>query len=56
MGFADVDCLATQTVDDLEVLLEHVRMLVIFTGDILPDGVGEDEAVGFSEGEEEDVA
>ncbi len=56
MGFADVDCFAAQAVDDLEVLLEHIGVLVIFAGDILPDGVGEDEAVGFAEGEEEDVA
>lgn len=56
MRFADVDCLSAQTVNDLEVLLKHVRVLVIFAGDIFPDGVGEDEAVGFAEGEKEDVA
>lgn len=56
MGFANVDCLAAQAVDDLKVLLEHVGVLVIFAGDILPDGIGEDEAVRFAEREEEDVA
>jgi hypothetical protein len=31
-------------------------VLVIFARDIFPDGVGEDEAVGFAEWEKEDVA
>jgi hypothetical protein len=31
-------------------------VLVIFAGDVLLDGGSEGEAVGFAEGEEEDIA
>lgn len=38
MGFANVCCISTEGVDDLEVMTEHIRMLIIFLGDVLADG------------------
>lgn len=38
VGLADVCCISAEGVDDLEVMTEHVRMLVIFLGYVLADG------------------
>jgi hypothetical protein len=37
MGIARVDGFAAQRVDDLEVMAEHVGMLIILLGDVLAD-------------------
>ena len=37
MDFAHVDRIAAQGIDDLEVMAEHVRMLVVLFGDVLAD-------------------
>jgi len=56
MGFADMHGIPPQGIDDAEVLLEHVRMLVIFVGDVPLDGIGEGKAAGLAEGQAEDIA
>lgn len=38
VGLADVGSISTEGVDDIEVMTEHIRVLVIFLGDILADG------------------
>lgn len=38
MGLTNVRCISSEGVDDLEVMTEHVRVLVIFLGDVLADG------------------
>jgi hypothetical protein len=38
MGVACVYGIAAKGVDDIEVMTEHVRVLVIFFGDVLADG------------------
>lgn len=55
MWFLYVDSILSETIDDLKVLLEHVWMLVIFAGDVLLDGIGKINAVGFAKGQREDV-
>jgi hypothetical protein len=50
MGLADLDGISPQRIDDLQVLLEHIRVLVILGGDVLLDGGGEGEAGGLAEG------
>lgn len=55
MGFARSDGIAAEGVNDLEVMTEHVRVLVILLGDVLSKGGGERELYGLSEGERQDV-
>lgn len=38
VGLADVGGVSSKGVDDLEVMTEHVRVLVILLGDVLADG------------------
>jgi len=40
MRLPHIDRIPPQSVDDLKVLLEHIRMLIIFAGDVLLDGSG----------------
>lgn len=56
VGFDGVDSTGAQGVDGLEVLGEHVRVLVIFVGYVLLDCVGKDDRVGAAEGQVKDVA
>lgn len=56
MRFAHMHRISSQGIDDLKVLLEHVRVLLIFAGDVLFNCGREGEAVRFAEREEEDVA
>lgn len=56
MRLPDVDGISPQVIDDLQVLLEHVGVLVIFGGDVLFYGGGEGEAVSLAKGQEEDIA
>jgi len=37
MRFPHVDGIAPGAVNDLEVMLEHIRVLIIFLGDVLAD-------------------
>ncbi len=55
MGVARVDGFAAQSVDDIEVMTEHVRVLVIFLGDVLADGRCERDLGRLAEGERYDV-
>lgn len=50
MGFLDVNRIRTQSVDDQEILREHVRVLIIFGGYVLAQGVGEGDGMGPSKG------
>jgi hypothetical protein len=43
MGLAGVDGVAAQGVNDIEVMTEHVRVLVIFGVYVLADGGGQGE-------------
>lgn len=56
MRLPHIHSISPQSIDDLQVLLEHIRVLVIFGGDVLLDGSGKGEAVGLAEGQEEDIA
>jgi hypothetical protein len=40
MRFLDINCLATQTIDNHQIVREHIRALVIFGRDILRDRIG----------------
>lgn len=55
MGFARIDGIAAEGVNDLEVMTEHVRVLVILLGDVLSKRGGERELYGLSEGERQDA-
>ena len=37
MRLPDIDSVAPGIVNDLEVMLEHIRVLIIFLGDVLAD-------------------
>jgi hypothetical protein len=56
VGLGDLDGVPPQGVDHLQVLLEHVRMLVILAGDVLPDGCREGERRGLAKGQAKEVA
>lgn len=56
MGLGDLDGVPPQGVDHLQVLLEHVRMLVILAGDVLLDGCREGERRGLAKGQAKEVA
>ena len=47
----DIDGIASERVDDLKVLTEHVRVLVILGVDVLSDGRGEGDLGGLAERE-----
>lgn len=51
-----MDGTGAQRIDGFQVAGEHVRVLVIFAGDVLLDGIGERDGVGAAEGQVEDVA
>ena len=55
MRFADIDSVATEGIDDLEVLAEHVRVLVILDANVLFDGGREGEVHALPEGQGEDI-
>ena len=38
MGFAHVDSIAAERIDDFEIMAEHVWVLIIFLGYVLADG------------------
>lgn len=56
MGLTDMNGILSQLIDDIQVVLEHIRVLVIFDRDVLCYGCREGEAVSFAKGQEEDVA
>jgi hypothetical protein len=56
VGFGDLDGVPSEGVDDLQVLLEHVRVLVILAADVLLDGSREGEGRRLAEGQAEEVA
>lgn len=56
MRFADLDGIPPQGINDLQVLLEHVWVLIILAGDVLLDGSREGEGGGLAEGQAEEVA
>lgn len=51
VGVARVDSIAAQGVDDIEVMTEHVRVLVILFGDVLADGGRERQLRRLAEGQ-----
>ena len=51
-----VDGRGAQLLDGLQVLSEHVRMLVILGRDVLLDGIGEGDRMRAAKREEEDVS
>lgn len=55
MSFSDVDGIAAEGIDDLEVMSEHIRVLVIFGGDVLLDRVREGSMRRLAKGYGEDV-
>ena len=50
------DGIFAQLVDDLQVARKSVGVLVVFSGDVGLDCVGEDEVVSSTEGYGEDIA
>lgn len=56
MRLADVDRIAAESVDHLEIMAEHIRVLVIFRRDILPEGSGEGDVRRLAERQRELVA
>lgn len=56
VGLADIDGVSSQGVDDLEVMTEHVGVLVILLGDVLADRGGEGQLGGLAEGHRQLVA
>jgi hypothetical protein len=40
MRFLNINCLGTQTINNHQIIREHIRALVIFGRDILGDGIG----------------
>jgi hypothetical protein len=56
MGLGNLDGVLPQGVDDLQVLLKHVRVLVILARDVLFDGGREGEGRRLAEGQAEEVA
>ena len=56
MGLAHVDCITAECVDHLEVMAKHIRVLVIFLGDVLPKGSGEGDVCRLAEGQRQLVA
>ena len=56
MRIKGIDRGMSELVDGLQVSSEHVRMLVIFIGDVVLNGVTEGDIVGSSEGQVQDVA
>lgn len=55
MRFLDIYSLGPQTINDHQIIREHIRALVIFGGDILGNGVGQRDSVGAPERELEDI-
>lgn len=53
MRLADIHGVSTQGVDDLEVMTEHVGVLVILLGDVLPDRAREGDLRRLAEGDRE---
>jgi hypothetical protein len=56
MRLGDLDGVFPQGVDHLQVLLKHIRVLVILAGDVLLDGGREGERRRLAEGQTEKVA
>jgi hypothetical protein len=56
MRLLDIDSCIPQAIDDHKIVGEHVRMLVIFGGDILRDGIGQGQCLGAAKRHLEDVA
>ena len=55
MGFQGIDRVGPDLVYGIEVCLEHIRVLIIFGGDVLLDSSGHGDSIGPSKGEEEDI-
>lgn len=51
-----MDSIAAQSIDDVEVLAEHIRVLVIFLGYVLFNGRGQRQLGSFAEGDGQDAA
>lgn len=56
MGLSDLNGVLPQGIDYRQVLLEHVRVLVILAGYVLLDGSRECEGRGLAKGQAEKVA
>ena len=56
MRFPDVDRITAKRINDLKVMLEHVRVLVIFGVDVLPYRRSERKVCRLAKGERKDVA
>jgi hypothetical protein len=56
MRFSNVDCIGTKGINDLEVMLEHIRVLIIFGVDILPYCRGERQLSRLAKREVEKVS
>lgn len=55
MRLSHIDRISPQRINNLKVLLEHIRVLVIFAGDVLLYCCRELNVVRFTEWEEEDI-
>jgi hypothetical protein len=51
-----INSLCSETVDDHQIVREHIRALVIFGGDVLRDRIGQRHRMGASERELQDIA
>jgi hypothetical protein len=47
MWLSYIYSISPQSIDDLQVLLEHIRVLVIFAGNVLLDCGGQGNAIRF---------
>jgi hypothetical protein len=56
MRLLDIDRLISQTVDDQEIICEHIRSLVIFGRDVLSDRIGQGDGVGVPKWNLKDIA
>jgi hypothetical protein len=56
MGLLDIDRLISQTVDDQEIIREHIRSLVIFGRNVLCDRIGQGDGMGAPKWNLEDIA
>lgn len=56
MRFLNIYRVLAQSVDELEILREHIRVLVIFARDVLLDGGGQAESMSFPKRQEKNIA
>ena len=56
MWFSHIHRISPQGIDHLQVLLEHIWVLVIFARDVLSDRGRQGEGIRLAKGQEEDIA